>query len=206
MTIGDIIDNWVDRQKYDLRDTGNFTKETLRGNDETIGRRAFGKSVLTLLGAGGAGGAVGGYKLNEHLEGDQSQQPADDQNGRNGDTGGDQNGGSNGGQDGGSDPVDNTEPEVESIYEVLDDDGNNDIQLVEDWINDAYNRGHNVDDVVMGYDDDADKDYLGFQDNGDIDLPLWLARDMGYSEEEVEALREYDEEGKLPEVLEPAVE
>jgi len=206
MTIGDIIDNWVDRQRYDLRDAGNFTKETLRGNDETIGRRAFGKSVLTLLTGGAAGGYTAADDVNQRLNGDQ-QDPSGG-NGQNGDTGG-QNGGNgadNGDSNGSSDPVDDTDSGVESIYEVLDDPGDTDIEILEDWLGDAYDRGHDVDDVVMGYSDSRDEDYLGFQDNGDVDLPLWLTDENGYSNSEVDTLREYDEEGRLPEVLEPAAE
>lgn len=206
MTIGDIIDNWIDRQKYDLRDTGNFTKETLRGNDENIGRRAFGKSVVTLL----AGGGAGGYAVNEHLEGDQSQQPTDSQDGsndgQNGGTNGRNNGGDVGNNDGGSDSVDDVDPEVESIYEVLDDPGDTDIEIMEDWLGDAYDRGHGVDNVVMGYSDSRDQDYLGFNDNSNTELPLWLTESNGYSNSEVDTLREYDEKGKLSEVLRPAAE
>lgn len=210
MTIGNRVGNWIDRQVSDAKDILSFSYENIRGNNPpSPGRRQFLKGTGAAMLTGATGGAAAGYAaaddINSFLNGDQ-EQPGNTQNGSNGDTGGEQNEGSNGGsQNGGSDPVEDTDPEVESIYEVLDDAGNNDIQLVEDWLGDGYDRGHNVDDVIMGYDNDADEDYLGFDDDGDVDLPLLLTADNGYSNSEVDTLREYDEEGKLPEVLEPAV-
>ena len=212
MTIGNRIGNWVDRQVQDARDILSFSYENIRGNNPpNPGRRQFVKGTAAALLGGGAGGAAGGYALaddiNSFLDGDQ-QDPSSG-NGQTGDSGGEQNGGTNGGDTGNndesSDPVDDTDPESESIYEVLDDSGDTDIEIMEDWLGDAYDRGHDVDDIVMGYSDSRDEDYLGFQDNGDVALPLYLTDDKGYSNSEVDTLRDYDEEGKLPEVLEPAV-
>lgn len=206
MTIGNRIGNWVDRQVSDAKDILSFSYENIRGNNPpSPGRRQFLKGTGAAMLGGAAGGYAAADDINSILDGDQDGDTNDDQNGG-------ANGGNNGGGDagnnnnGGSDPVDDVEPDVETIYEVLDDSGDTDIELVEDWLGDAYDRGHDVDEVVMGYSDDRDEDYLGFNDNGDVDLPLWLTEEMGYSEEEVDTLREYDEEGKLPEVLEPAAE
>lgn len=157
------------------------------------------------------GGAAGGYAvaddINSFLNGD--QEPSGD-NGQNGGSDGD-NGGTSGGD--ADNNGDNSDPSAGSdvdrdadIYDILDDSGDTDIELVEDWLGDAYDRGHDVNDIVMGYSDDKDEDYLGFQDNGDVDLPLWLTEENGYSNSEIDTLREYDEEGQLPEVLEPAAE
>lgn len=189
MTLGDRIGNWVDRQVDDIRDAGNFSYETLRGNDETIGRRAFGKSVLTLL----AGGGAGGYAINEALEEDESQPDDSGQNSGNGGDSGDPD------WDSGS-----ADRDVESIYEVLDDAGDTDIERIEDWVGDAYVRGFDVNDVDMAYSDSENEYQLAFMEGGSRELPLWLTEDNGYSDSEVDTLREYDERGLLAEVFEPA--
>lgn len=158
------------------------------------------------------GGAAGGYAaaddINSFLNGDQEEPSGD--NGQSGGSDG-KNGGTGGGD--ADNNGDNSDPGAGSdtdrdadIYEVLDDSGDVDIDLVEDWLGDAYDRGHDVDDVVIGYSDSQEEDYLGFRENGDVKLPLWLTEENGYSNSEVDTLREYDEEGRLPEVLEPAAE
>ena len=193
MTIGDIIDDWVDRQRYDLRDAGNFTKETLRGNDETIGRRAFGKSVVTLL----AGGGAGGYTLNDRLEEDESRP---DDSGRDSNNGGGSGNSGNGDWDSGSADRD----DVESIYEILDDSGDIDIEIAVDWANDGVKKmGYDVEDIYMGQ--SGNEYFLDFRGTSDSELRLPLEEEQGYSNSEVETLRNYDDRGLLDEVFRPAI-
>lgn len=201
MTIGNRIGNWVDRQISDIKDVASFSYENLRGNNPpSPGRRQFLKATGTAV----AGGGLAGYSISEQLDGDGSDQNPQDGGQSDGSADGDGQGGGAGGSSGGSgsDPTGGTE----SIYDILDDSGDADIQIVEDWLGDAYDRGHTVDNVIMGYSDNRDEDYLAFLEGGEAVLPLWLSESSGYSDSEVDALREYDEEGKLGEVLEPAVE
>ena len=209
MTIGDTIGNWVDRQIQDAKDIASFSYENIRGNNPpSPGRRQFLKATGGAMLGGAAGGYAAAGDINSFLNGDQEEPSGD--NGQNG--GSDGNNGGTGGGDADNNG-DNSDPSAGSdvdrdadIYEVLDDSGDTDIEILEDWLGDAYDRGHDVEDVVMGYSDSQEEDYLGFQENGDVELPLWLTEENGYSNSEVDTLREYDEEGRLSEVLEPAAE
>ena len=209
MTIGDTIGNWVDRQIQDAKDIASFSYENIRGNNPSSpGRRQFLKATGGAMLGGAAGGYAAADDINSFLNGDQEEPSGD--NGQSGGSDG-KNGGTGGGD--ADNNGDNSDPGAGSdtdrdadIYEVLDDSGDVDIDLVEDWLGDAYDRGHDVDDVVIGYSDSQEEDYLGFRENGDVKLPLWLTEENGYSNSEVDTLREYDEEGRLPEVLEPAAE
>ncbi|WEL23921.1 twin-arginine translocation signal domain-containing protein [Candidatus Nanohalovita haloferacivicina] len=207
MSIGDRIGNWVDRQVDDARDIFSFSYENLRGNTPpSPGRRQF----LKATGAAATGGGVVGYGVSEYLEGgDTGQSPQDDgqSGGQSGDgSGGGSNGGSTGGSSGGQSGSSNggssgngSGSDVESINQILGDNGDTDIETVIDWYGEGHDRGYSADDIASAYNSDQDEYELAFYDGSDGELPLVLTEDQGFSDSEVNKILEYENEGKLAE-------
>lgn len=197
MSIGDRIGNWVDRQISDARDIASFNYENVRGNNPpSPGRRQFMKDGLAKVTAGG----LAGYGVSEYLEGGDTDPSSQDDGQTNGGSDGGNSGSSSGNGGSSSGGGSSSDPEVQSINEILGDDGDTDIEIVEDWYSAGTSRGYNADDIATGYNSDQDEHMIAFYDsNGQEELPLVLAEEKGFSDSEVNTILEYEDEGKLAE-------